>query len=84
MQRTLWDELRKAMERFQLNDIELQRNADAVAAMQRMTQMLQSASPYKISSEVRGLIDQVDEFLTRLRTELTHTLACGERIQIKS
>jgi hypothetical protein len=49
------------MERFQWNDIEWQRNADAVAAMQRMTQMWQSASPYKISSEVRGLIDQVEE-----------------------
>ena len=59
-QRTLWDELRKAMERFQLNDLELQRHPDAVAAMQRMSQILQSASPYKIISEVRGLIDKVD------------------------
>jgi hypothetical protein len=58
-QRTLWDELRKAMDRFQLNDMELQRNPDAVAAMQRMNQILQSASPYKIISEVRGLIDKV-------------------------
>ncbi len=72
------------MERLQWNDIEWQRNADAVAAMQRMTQMWQSASPYKFSSEVRGLIDKVEEFLTRLRTELTHTLVRGERIQIKS
>ena len=59
-QRPLWDELRKAMERFQLNDLELQRNSDAVAAMQRMHQILQSASPYKIISEVRGLIDKVE------------------------
>jgi hypothetical protein len=48
------------MERFQLNDLELQRNSDAVAAMQRMHQILQSASPYKIISEVRGLIDKVE------------------------
>jgi hypothetical protein len=47
------------MERFQLNDMELQRNPDAVAAMQRMNQILQSASPYKIISEVRALIDKV-------------------------
>lgn len=60
-QRTLWDELRKAMERFQLNELELQRNPDAVAAMQRMNQILQSASPYKIISEVRGLIDKVSD-----------------------
>jgi hypothetical protein len=59
-QRTLWDELRKAMERFQLNDMELQRNPDAATAMQRMNQILQSASPYKIISEVRGLIDKVE------------------------
>jgi hypothetical protein len=42
------------MERLQWNDIEWQRNADAVAAMQRMTQMWQSASPLKTHTLVRG------------------------------
>ena len=59
-QRPLWEELRKAMARFQLNDLELQRDPAAVAAMQRMGQILASPSPYKIISEVRGLIDTVE------------------------
>lgn len=59
-QRPLWDELRKAMERFRLNDMELQRDPGAAAALQRMNQILQSASPYKIISEVRALIDKVN------------------------
>ncbi len=60
-QRPLWDELRKAMERFGLNEMELHRNADAAPALQRMNQILQSSSPYKIISEVRGLIDKVND-----------------------
>lgn len=59
-QRPLWDELRKAMERFRLNDMELQRDPEAAAALQRMNQILQSASPNKIISEVRALIDKVN------------------------
>jgi hypothetical protein len=59
-QRAIWDELRKAMTRYQLNELELQRDPEAIAAMQRMNQILQSASPYKIISEVRALIDKVE------------------------
>jgi hypothetical protein len=59
-QRTLWDELRTAMGRFRLNDMELQRDPETAAALQRMNQILQSASPYKIISEVRALIDKVN------------------------
>jgi hypothetical protein len=59
-QRTLWDELRKAVERFQLNDLDLQQHPEAVTSMQRMKQILQASNPYKLISEVRGLIDKVD------------------------
>jgi hypothetical protein len=59
-QRSLWDELRRAVGRFQLNDMELQRHPEAKAGMERMSQILKSASPYKLISEIRGLIDKVD------------------------
>jgi hypothetical protein len=50
------------MGRFQWNDIEWQRNADAVAAMQRMTQMWQSASPLKTHTLVRGERIQIKSY----------------------
>lgn len=58
-QRPLWDELRKAAERFRLNQMELARDEKASAALQRMEQILKAPSPYKMLSEVRGLIDTV-------------------------
>jgi hypothetical protein len=58
-QRLLWDELRKAVEKFHLNQMELERDPTAAPALQRLEQILKAASPYKILSEVRGLIDTV-------------------------
>jgi hypothetical protein len=58
-QRPLWDELRKAVERFRLNQMELERDPSAASALQRLEQILKAASPYKLLSEVRGLIDNV-------------------------
>ena len=58
-QRTLWEELRKAVERFHLNRMELERDASAAPALQRLDQILRAPSPYKMLSEVRGLIDTV-------------------------
>lgn len=59
-QRPLWEELRRAVARFHLNDMELQRHPEAMAGMERMSQILKSASPYKLISEIRGLIDKVE------------------------
>jgi hypothetical protein len=58
-QRTLWDELRKAVDRFHLNRMELERDEKAAPALQRLDQILKAPSPYKILSEVRALIDAV-------------------------
>jgi hypothetical protein len=56
-QRTLWDELRKSMERFRLNQLQLERDATAAASLQRLDQILKAHSPYKMLSEVRVHID---------------------------
>ena len=58
-QRAVWDELRKGVERFRLNQMELERDPSASPAIQRLEQILKAASPYKLLSEVRGLIDSV-------------------------
>ena len=58
-QRPLWDDLRKSMERFRLNQLQLERDASASAALQRMEQILKAPSPYKMLPEVRGHIDAV-------------------------
>lgn len=58
-QRLLWDEMRKAVERFRLNQLELERDPSAAVALQRLEQILKARSPYKMLSEVRGLIDTV-------------------------
>ena len=60
-QRPLWEELRAGAERFRLNEMELQRDPEAAPALQRIDQILQSASPYKILSEARGLLDKLTE-----------------------
>jgi hypothetical protein len=60
-QRPLWEELRAGAERFRLNEMELQRDPEAAPALQRVDQILQSASPYKILSEARGLLDKLTE-----------------------
>ncbi len=65
-QRPLWEELRQAADRFHLNDLELQRDPSAAVARERMGQILKSPSPYKLISEVRGLIDTVDTINTAL------------------
>ena len=59
-QRPLWDELRKAVERFRLNRMELEGTPSAAPALQRLEQILKAPSPYKLLSEVRAQIDTLD------------------------
>jgi hypothetical protein len=56
----MWDRLRKANERFQLNALELQRHEKAAAALKRIQEILKSKSPYSLIKEADGLIQTVD------------------------
>jgi hypothetical protein len=59
-QKPLWEKLRKAHERYALNRMELERHADASAALTRIVDILAAASPYGIIKEATDLIQKVD------------------------
>jgi hypothetical protein len=58
-QKPTWEKLRKAFERFQLNRLELEREAQAGPALARMQQILASSSPYSLIKEAEGLVTTV-------------------------
>ena len=60
-QKPTWDKLRKACERFQLNQLGLEQDAKASSAMRRMREILQSPSPYGLIKEAEGLVGTVEE-----------------------
>ncbi len=72
-QRLTWERLRKARARFQLNRLELDRDAQAAAALTRMEEILQATVPYGLIKEVDGLIGAVDvvntDLVNQRRTE---------------
>ena len=72
-QRPLWDDLRKSMERFRLNQLQLERDASASAALQRMEQILKAPSPYKMLPEVRSHIDAVQAIHDSLVSAVSYT-----------
>jgi len=55
-QRPTWEKLGKAFERFQLNRLELERDAQAGPALKRMHEILTAPSPYGLIKEAEGLI----------------------------
>jgi DNA repair ATPase RecN len=59
-QKPTWEKLRKAYDRFQLNHLELERNAQAGPALRRMGEILTAPSPYGLIREADGLITTVD------------------------
>ena len=59
-QKTTWDKLRKAYDRFQLNRTELELDAQAAPALRRIQEILQAPSPYSILKEADGLIGKVE------------------------
>lgn len=77
-QKPTWEKLRKAFERFQLNRLELERDALAGPALARMQQILGSSSPYSLVKEAEGLITTVGAANTALvgsrRAEATHRI----------
>ena len=58
-QRTIWDKLRKANERFQLNQTELARDTTAAVAVQRLHKIQTAAAPYGLIKEIEGLLATV-------------------------
>ena len=59
-QKPTWEKLRKAHERFQLNRMELERDAKAAPALKRMAEILSAPAPYPLVKEADGLIQTVE------------------------
>ena len=53
-QKPTWEKLRKAFERFQLNRLELEKEAQAGPALTRMQEILAAPSPYSLIKEAEG------------------------------
>ncbi len=68
-QKPTWDKLRKEHERFRLNQLELERDAQASTALKRMQEILGAASPYGLIKEAEGLINTVGAVNTTLVSE---------------
>ena len=58
-QKPAWEKLRKASERFQLNRLELERDAKAAPALKRIHEILAAKSPYNLIKEGDALIQTV-------------------------
>lgn len=74
-QQPTWDRLRDAKERFDINNIELEKNEQAKAALVRMKEILEAKAPYGIIKEAEGLIQAVEvannEILNKEREDLS-------------
>jgi len=74
-QKPQWEKLRKAHERFQLNRLELERDAQAGPALKRMQEILSAPAPYGLVKEAEGLIGTVGNvnsaLLSARRTQVT-------------
>ncbi|MGA1871687.1 MAG: BREX system P-loop protein BrxC [bacterium] len=60
-QRKTWDKLREAMNMFESNRIELEKNPDAKGALQRMSHILSAPHPYELLKEANDLIASVQD-----------------------
>jgi hypothetical protein len=67
-QKPTWEKLRKASEKFQLNRLEIERDASAGPALARMQEILAAPRPYSLIKEAEGLILAVSEVNTTLVT----------------
>lgn len=68
-QRPTWEALRKACERFGLNRLELDRDAQAGPALKRMHEILAAPSPYGLLKDAQDLITTVGTVNTGLVTD---------------
>src|SRR5205823_4166949 len=58
-QKPTWEKLRKANERFQLNRLELERDAQAGPALKRIGEILAAPAPYGLLKDAESLISTV-------------------------
>ena len=68
-QRPVWEKLRAASDKFQLNQMELERDESAGPALQRMSEILAAPNPYGLVKEADGLIRAVSEVNDQLLSE---------------
>lgn len=77
-QRPTWEKLRKAYAGFQLNRLELEREAQAGPALARMQEILSARRPYGLIKEADALIEAVNAvnsaLLTGRRTQAIATI----------
>jgi hypothetical protein len=67
-QKPTWEKLRKAHVAFQLNRLELEKDAQAGPALKRMHEILSAKSPYKLIREADALINTVNAVNSSLLT----------------
>ena len=67
-QRPTWEKLRKAHGAFQLNRLELEKDAQAGPALKRMHEILSAKSPYGLIKEADALINSVNAVNSALLT----------------
>lgn len=89
-QKPTWEKLRKAFDKFQLNRLELERDAQAGPALARMHGILAAPSPYGLIKDAEGLISAVNivnlALVTNRRQQATakideHILVLSKDIQ---
>ena len=68
-QKPTWEKLRKAHDAFQLNRLELEKDAQAGPALKRMQEILSAPSPYGLIKEADALINTVNAVNSSLLTE---------------
>jgi hypothetical protein len=67
-QKSTWEKLRKAHATFQLNRLDLEKDAQAEPALKRMREILSAPCPYGHIKEVEALINTVDAVNSALLT----------------
>ena len=67
-QKPTWEKLRKAHTAFQLNRLELEKDAQAGPALKRMQEILSARSPYGLIKEADALINTVNAVNSSLLT----------------
>ncbi|MEI7688048.1 MAG: BREX system P-loop protein BrxC, partial [Planctomycetota bacterium] len=67
-QKPTWEKLRKAYTAFQLNRLELEKDAQAGLALKRMQEILSALSPYGLIKEADALINTVNAVNSSLLT----------------
>jgi len=65
----IWEELRRAMDRFRPNRHILENQPDAARSLEEMQNMLQAKKPYSLLKDARKHISRVDEINNRVLEE---------------